>query len=174
MANKILALMGDRDAFNPRAVMTFPKDVVTFFECTGELSVGDVGVNLLVKFTVGVRFVVSLYEFSSRKLSVTDNCNFRIFSSVEVPLLDWVTATFIKLFRLIYNDEHGREPWLVCGMQRMISCIKKFGNCQTGVICNFTVAFKLYLVQFMNWFKFQKMLSSLCTFFILFLEHRVL
>ena len=31
----------------------------------GELSIGGVGANLLVKFTVGVRFVVSLYEFSN-------------------------------------------------------------------------------------------------------------
>ena len=31
----------------------------------GRLYVGSVGVNLLVKFTVGVRFVVSLYEFSN-------------------------------------------------------------------------------------------------------------
>ena len=31
----------------------------------GGLSVGSVGVNLLIKFTVGVRFVVSLYKFSN-------------------------------------------------------------------------------------------------------------
>jgi len=31
----------------------------------GELYVGRVGVNLLVKFTVGVRCFVSLYEFSN-------------------------------------------------------------------------------------------------------------
>jgi len=36
----------------------------------GELSVSSVGVNLLVKFTIGVRFVVSLYEFLNWKLYI--------------------------------------------------------------------------------------------------------